>query len=137
MTAFRCPHFGAGSCQLSNVVTDKIVNSHHTTAAVIKLLASDTSLKSIPALAWLGNHRDVPQFFSSAILSCSITAPPSRSNFLSPNVTPICFTTSQPGSKAKAQSPKFRYTPPTSAKIETLFNPYYGRLLSIGMRGEL
>jgi hypothetical protein len=65
------------------------------------------------------------QSFSSATLSRSLNAAPSLSNLLSPSVTLICFTTSQPGSSARAQSPKLRYTPPTSAKVEMLFSPYY------------
>lgn len=48
----------------------------------------------------------------------------SRCTFLSPNPCPIWRTTSHPGSSETAQSPKFRYTPPTSAMIGMLFKPY-------------
>lgn len=67
-------------------------------------------------LAWLSDPG------ASFVASCTRSA--SRWTFLSPKPYPIWRTTSHPGNNETAQSPKFRYTPPTSAMIGTLFKPY-------------
>lgn len=66
---------------------------------------------------------------SCAIAPVLLSSPPvrhlSRSTFLSSELTPNCLITSQLGTIASAQSPKFKYMQPTWPITCTLDKPYW------------